>query len=49
MDYWQLLLGEPPRAEEAAEFGALADSLANHWSIEQMLHELIETEAYGAP
>jgi hypothetical protein len=48
-DYWEMLLGEPPRANEQAEFGALAAGLASTWSIEAMLHDLIDTEAYGAP
>lgn len=49
LDYWEMLLREPPRAQEAAEFQALVDGLADHWSIEAMLHDLIDTEAYGAP
>ncbi len=49
LDYWTMLLREPPRAQEAAEFQALVDGLADHWSIEAMLHDLIDTEAYGAP
>jgi hypothetical protein len=51
-DYWKLLMGESPRADDAksfAEYTALWESLRNHHSIETMLHELIETEAYGAP
>lgn len=49
MDYWKMLFGEPPRATEQAEFVMLSDGLADHWNVEQMLHELIDTEAYGAP
>ena len=49
LDYWQLLLQEPPRADEAAEAAALVDGLRAHHSIERMLHALVDTEAYGAP
>ena len=49
LDYWEMLLREPPRAQEGAEFQALVDGLADHWSIEAMLHDLVDTEAYGAP
>lgn len=51
LDYWKLLLGEPPRATEQAEFDALVDSFvgAHEYRVESMLHELIELEAYGAP
>ena len=51
-DYWALLMGEAPNAEKAAsyaEFTTLWENLADSHSIETMLHELIETEAYGAP
>ncbi len=49
LDYWTMLLREPPRAQEADDLQALVDGLAEHWSIEAMLHDLIDTEAYGAP
>jgi len=50
-DYWELLLGEPPRATEQAEYAALVDGFGstNDHSVERMLHDLIDTEAYGAP
>ena len=50
-DYWKLLLGHPPRPEENAEFVALWQALkTNHnYRVKPMLHELIRTEAYGAP
>ena len=51
-DYWRLLIGEPPTAENAeayAEHSQLWQQLAGHYSVEQMLHGLIDTEAYGAP
>jgi hypothetical protein len=49
LDYWEMLLREPPRASEQSEYGALVQGLAVHWSVEAMLHDLIDTEAYGAP
>jgi hypothetical protein len=51
-DYWTLMIGEAPRPDDATsyeEFTALWQGLREHNSIETMLHELIETEAYGAP
>lgn len=51
-DYWTLLMGTPPRPDDAgsyAEFTALIEGLRDTFSIEAMLHQLIETEAYGAP
>lgn len=51
-DYWTLLMGQAPRPDQAesyAEFTALWEGLRETNSIEDMLHQLIETEAYGAP
>jgi hypothetical protein len=50
-DHWRALLREDPRPAEQAEFGALVEGLGGRhgWSVDAMLHELIETEAYGAP
>lgn len=51
-DYWRRLIGEPPgldTPDEHAEYTALWQALAQHHSVEQMLHGLIDTEAYGAP
>jgi len=50
-DYWEMLLGEPPRATEQAEFAELVDRLGGEhaYRVEPMLHDLIDTEAYGAP
>jgi hypothetical protein len=51
-DYWTLLMGEAPRPDKAdrfAEFTSLWEGLRETNSIEDMLHQLIETEAYGAP
>ncbi len=51
LDYWKLLMGEPPRPDEAAEFDALWNAfMTDHeYGIERMLHALITTEAYGVP
>ena len=51
MDYWKLLMGAPPTAEQNAEFTQLWQRLKtpNNYSVHKMLHELIKTEAYGAP
>lgn len=51
-DYWRVLVGEKPapaNPEEYAEYTQLAEELSQHYSVEQMLHSLIDTEAYGAP
>ena len=50
-DYWELLMGREPTAEEAPEFNALwSDFRDGHsYSVEAMLHDFIKTEAYGAP
>lgn len=51
LDYWRMLLGEEPRGAEQAEYIALVDALGGEhgYSVEAMLHDLIDTEAYGAP
>jgi hypothetical protein len=51
MDYWKLLMGAPPTPEQNAEFTTLWQRLKtpNNYSVQKMLHELIKTEAYGAP
>lgn len=50
-DYWKLLMGHAPTAEENAEFVTLwRDLKATHnYRVKPMLHQLIRTEAYGAP
>ncbi len=51
-DFWTLLMGAPPNPSEAEryeEFTRLWEGLSQSHDIEAMLHELIETEAYGAP
>ena len=50
MDYWKLLLGEPPTPEQSGEFEALWRSLrSDNYSIDALLHRLIDSEAYGVP
>lgn len=51
LDYWTLLLGEPPRATEQAAYADLVGAFGDEhaYSIEALLHDLIDTEAYGAP
>lgn len=50
-DYWRLLFAEEPRATEQAEYGALVRAFGDThgYVVEAMLHDLIDTEAYGAP
>ncbi len=50
-DYWKLLVGHAPTAEEQPEFVALWQRFkgTHGYSVRRMLHELIRTEAYGAP
>lgn len=50
-DYWKLLIGHAPTAEENDVFVDLWQGLkARHaYQVKPMLHELIRTEAYGAP
>ncbi|MEZ4241941.1 MAG: hypothetical protein R3F59_38485 [Myxococcota bacterium] len=49
IDSWELLLDEPPRVDEQIELGHLVEDLGRHWNVEHMLHELVDTEAFGAP
>jgi hypothetical protein len=50
-DYWKLLMGHPPRPEENAEFTAAWRALEGQhaYRVKPLLHDLIRTEAYGAP
>ena len=50
-DYWKLLMGHPPQAAENAEFVATWQALKamHNYRVKPMLHDLIRTEAYGAP
>lgn len=51
LDYWRLTMGRDPQASEQSEFQKLwRDLMTRHrYSVERMLHDLIETEAYGVP
>ena len=50
-EYWTLLLGESPRPRDLAEFTTLWQDLRGEhaYRVERMLHDLIDTEAYGVP
>lgn len=50
-DYWKLLMGHAPTAEETEEYQTVWRDLRERhgYSVEGMLHQLIETEAYGVP
>jgi len=50
-DYWKLTMGHAPSPEEQAEFQALWQAFRgrHNYGVEKMLHQLIETEAYGVP
>ncbi len=51
LDYWRTIFADDPRAQDAAEFARLWTRLRNEhgYSINKMLHDLIDTEAYGVP
>jgi hypothetical protein len=51
LDYWRLLIGGPPAPLEQLEFATLVDDFTetHGYQIEAMLHDLVDTEAYGAP
>ena len=51
LDYWKLLMGGLPTSDENAEFTQLWQRFktVNNYSVDKMLHELVKTEAYGAP
>jgi hypothetical protein len=50
-DYWKLLIGHSPTPDERDEFVALWRALksTHNYRVKPMLHQLIRTEAYGAP
>ncbi len=50
-DYWKLLLGHVPKPEENAEFVATWQRFkgANQYRVQKLLHDIVKTEAYGAP
>jgi ABC-type hemin transport system ATPase subunit len=49
--WWEDLLGAPPRGDQQATFLRLVGDLRGRhgFSVEAMLHDLVLTEAYGAP
>jgi hypothetical protein len=51
LDYWRLLVGEDPRPTDEREFGNVWRRFRNEhaYSVNKMLHDLIDTEAYGVP
>jgi hypothetical protein len=51
LDYWLFLMGEPPRPTEQVELEQLWLSFMteHNYGVERMLHDLIDTEAYGVP
>jgi len=49
-DYWKHAMGRAPVATDYEYLDLWADFMATHdYRVERMLHDLIETEAYGAP
>jgi hypothetical protein len=51
LDYWKLLMGGLPTSDQNDEFTQLWQRFmtVNNYSVDKMLHELVKTEAYGAP
>lgn len=50
MDYWHVLVGPKVEENDLPEFQSLWKNLeSNRYDVERMLHDLIKTEAYGAP
>jgi hypothetical protein len=51
LNYWTLLVGEPPRPSEQDAFDALWQAFRGEhaYRIERMLHQLIDMEAYSVP
>ena len=48
-DYWKALFGRDSNDSEREEFDVLWQDFKGHYSVDKMLHDLIHTEAYGAP
>jgi hypothetical protein len=50
-DYWKFLMGHPPTSEELPEFTTTWQTFqtTHVFRVQKMLHDLIHTEAYGAP
>ncbi|MEM6293188.1 MAG: hypothetical protein AAGA54_18075 [Myxococcota bacterium] len=51
LQYWELLLGGPPTPDQTETFANLWQDFASQhdYRVRAMLHDLIDTEAYGAP
>lgn len=51
LDYWRLVFQDDPRPEDTAEVTRLWTRLRNDhgYSVQKMLHDLVDTEAYGVP
>jgi hypothetical protein len=51
LDYWQLVFGEPPRPDETTDYANLWSRLksVHGYGVDRMLHDLVDTEAYGVP
>ena len=50
-DYWKLLVGHAPTPEENAEFVATWQRFksTHQFRVQKLLHDIVKTEAYGAP
>jgi hypothetical protein len=50
-DYWGVMVGDGPTPEQAADFERLWRAFrgTRAYSVEAMLHDLIDTEVYGVP
>jgi len=50
-DYWKLLIGHEPQPEENAEFVATWQRFKteHQYRVQKLLHDIVKTEAYGAP
>ncbi len=51
LQYWELTMGERPTAEHTETFATLWHDFrdTHDYRVQAMLHDLIDTEAYGAP
>jgi hypothetical protein len=50
-DYWKLLVGHAPKPDENAEFVATWKRFQSEPQLSrtELLHDIVKTEAYGAP
>lgn len=50
-DYWKLLVGHAPKPDENAEFVATWKRFRgdHQYRVQKLLHDIVKTEAYGAP